>query len=82
MPARRHQLDHAFDRIDAFVAVQGPAFGSDAVLALQEAVGIDDEARAVIRDRVAALAGAGHGTAAGSVLLGVLVGLFAANDAA
>lgn len=73
-------LDEAFDRIDDFLAVQGPSLSMDAVLALNAAVGVDDDARAVIRDRVARLADAGHETAAGSVLLGVLVGLFAATD--
>ena len=80
MTAPRPDLDRAFDRVDDFLAVQGPALDLPAVLALQEAVGVDDASRAVIRDRVAALAGAGHRTAAGSVLLGILVGLFAAED--
>jgi hypothetical protein len=51
----------------------------DAVLRLQEAVGVDTEARAVIGARVSALRDGGHGSAAGAVLLGVLVGLFAAS---
>jgi hypothetical protein len=80
MPAPRPDLEDAFDRIDDFLAVQGPALGRDAVLALQEAVGVDDDSRAVIRARVGALVDAGHGTAAGSVLLGILVGLFAAGE--
>ena len=70
-------LDAAFDRIDDFVAVQGPAISVDAVDLLQEAVGVDDDARAVIRERVAAI---GEASAA-SVLLGVLVGLLAAEAA-
>jgi hypothetical protein len=68
-------LDAAFDRIDDFVAVQGPAISVDAVNLLQEAVGVDADARAVIRERIAALGSA----AGGSVLLGVLVGLLAAE---
>ena len=75
-------LATAFDRIDAFLAVQGPRPAPDAVLALEEAVGVDETSRAVIRARVAALAEAGHGAAAGSVLLGILVGLFAAESLA
>jgi len=78
-PAR---LDAAFDRIDAFLAVQAPAPGVRAVVLLQEAAGIDDAARARIAERIAALERAGHPPAAGSVLLGILVGLFAEADAA
>ena len=68
-------LDAAFDRIDDFVAVQGPAISVDAVDRLQEAVGVSADARAVIRERVAAIGDA----SAGSVLLGVLVGLLAGD---
>jgi hypothetical protein len=82
MPVRQPDLASAFDRIDAFLAVQGPAPGRDAVLALEEAVGVDAVSRAEIRARVAALTEAGHGAAAGSVLLGILVGLFAAETSA
>jgi hypothetical protein len=80
MPARRHQLDEAFDRIDRFLAVQGPRPSLEAVLALQEAVDIDDAARCVVRERLAALAEAGHHAAVGSVVLGIIVGLFAASE--
>ena len=80
MLVRRPDLGSAFDRIDAFLAVQGPSRASDAVLALEEAVGVDAVSRAVIRSRVAALTEAGHGAATGSVLLGILVGLFAAES--
>jgi hypothetical protein len=79
MPPAKHPLDEAFDRIDAFLAVQGPALSMDAVLRLQEAAGVDAQARAVIGARVAALRDGGHGTTAGSLLLGVLVGLFASS---
>jgi hypothetical protein len=79
---RQPNLASAFDRIDAFLAVQGPSPTPDAVLALEEAVGVDDGSRAVIRARVAALAEAGHGAAAGSVLLGILIGLFATEPTA
>jgi hypothetical protein len=71
------RLDKAFDRIDDFVAVQGPAISVEAVDRLQEAVGVDEGARAVIRERIADLGDA----SAGSVLLGVLVGLMAADAA-
>jgi hypothetical protein len=71
------RLDKAFDRIDDFVAVQGPAISVEAVDRLQEAVGVDEGARAVIRGRIADLGDA----SAGSVLLGVLVGLMAADAA-
>jgi hypothetical protein len=81
MPPPHTTLTRAFDRVDDFLAVQGPALHLDAVLALQQAVGVDDDARAVIRERLARLAAAGHGAAGGSVLLGVLVGLFAATEA-
>lgn len=79
MLAQRPDLATAFDRIDAFLAVQGPRPARDAVLALEEAVGLDADSRDVIRARVAALAEAGHGAEAGPVLLGILVGLFAAE---
>jgi hypothetical protein len=75
-------LTSAFDRIDDFLAVQGAAPARDAVLALEEAVRLDDSSRALIRARVAALTQAGHGAAAGSVVLGILVGLFAAEASA
>ncbi|MEA2289989.1 MAG: hypothetical protein QOD55_1986 [Solirubrobacteraceae bacterium] len=78
-PFDRPDLDAAFDRIDDFLAVQGGGITSEAVTLLQQAVGVDAEARATIRDRVAALEDAGHGLAPGSVLLGVLVGLYASS---
>jgi predicted alternative tryptophan synthase beta-subunit len=81
MPARQRQLDEAFDRIDRFLAVQGPSPGMEAVLALEEAVDIDDSARRVIRERIVALAETGHCAAVGSVVLGIIVGLFAAAEA-
>lgn len=73
------RLAAAFDRVDDFLAVQGPGINVDAVTLLQEAVGVDASARAVIGERVAALTDAGHSATAGSVLLGVLVGLSAAE---
>lgn len=73
------RLAAAFDRVDDFLAVQGPGISVDAVTLLQEAVGVDASARAVIGEGIAALADAGHPAAAASVLLGVLVGLSAAE---
>jgi hypothetical protein len=82
MAADHDNLARAFDRLDDFLAVQGPRPRLDAVLALQRAVGIDAGERAVISERVAALTGAADGAAAGPVLLGILVGLFAAGELA
>ena len=79
MPPDPPDLDQAFDRIDAFLAVQGPAVRVEAVLALLQAVGIDARARETVGARVATLVDAGHGAAAASVLLGIVVGLFAAE---
>jgi hypothetical protein len=81
MPADRQHLARAFDRLDDFLAVQGPRPAPDAVLALQLAVGIDGAARAVIRDRVAALGGPGAEGAAAPVLLGILAAPVAADEA-
>ena len=69
-------LTAAFDRIDDFVAVQNVAGGItvEAVELLQRAVGIEARERAVIAQRVDAL-----GAPGGAVLLGVLVGLLAAQ---
>jgi hypothetical protein len=69
-------LTTAFDRIDDFVAVQRAAGGItfEAVELLQRAAGVEAGQRAVIARRVEAL-----GAPAGAVLLGVLVGLLAAQ---
>jgi hypothetical protein len=69
-------IAEAFDRIENFVAVQGTEISVDAVNRLQESVGIDEEARAIFRDRVEALDSRFR---AGQVLLGVIVGLLAAQ---
>lgn len=69
----------AFDRIADFEAVQRGA-GADELLAavtrLQESVGIDDEARVVLRERLAAR---GWSSSTGQVALGLVVGLMAAE---
>jgi hypothetical protein len=69
-------LTAAFDRIDDFVAVQTAAGGitAEAVELLQRAVGVEADQRALIAARVDAL-----GAPGGAVLLGVLVGLLAAE---
>ena len=72
-------IDSAFDRIDAFVAVQaGRPFPEkvEAVKLLQAAVGIDDDGRRALRDRLEVLGQSQH---AGAVLLGLILGLFAAS---
>jgi hypothetical protein len=76
------RLEAAFDRIDDFIAVQlgGPGVMTvGAVELLQESLGVNEAQRAVVRDRVAALSARGHNASAGSVLLGVLVGIFASE---
>ena len=73
-------LARAFDRLDAFVAVQtanGGRITVEAVDLLQEAVGIDVERRSVIAERVPKI---GKDVSAGAVLLGILVGLFAVQE--
>ena len=69
-------LAAAFDRIDDFVAVQRAAGGPtvEAVELLQLAAGVAPEQRAIVADRAAAL-----GVCAETLLLGVVVGLLAAN---
>jgi hypothetical protein len=70
-------LDRAFDRFADFVAVQGERPSSESVKLLQEAFGIDDEARRVLVERLRAdfqddFAGA-------QVLLGLILGVSAAQ---
>ena len=69
-------LEHAFDRLDAFQAVQGDRMTVEAVNLLQEAVGIDDDARRLLLDRLPHLSQQAN---PGAVLLGLLLGLFAAD---
>ena len=74
-------LARAFARIDDFEAVQANVGGQelvDAVVRLQESVGIDDEARALIRERLRERDDASH-RAPGHVLLGIILGLVAAE---
>lgn len=67
----------AFDRIDDFIAVQRAANGGitvDAVELLQCAAGVDDERRVMIAQRAERL-----DAEAAPLLLGVLIGIFAAD---
>lgn len=72
-------LDEAFTRIEDFLAVQtagGSGIELDNVLRLQESVGVDDDTRAVFAQRLSAVQ---PNAPAGAVLLGLLVGLSAAQ---
>lgn len=74
------ELAEAFDRIDDFQAVQhGEDAGEllEAVLRLQEAVGIVEATRELICARLSAVAVAG--APSGHVLLGLILGLMAAQ---
>jgi hypothetical protein len=73
-------LARAFDRIADFQAVQSDASADElfgAAIRLQESVGIADEPRALIAQRLPSIAGSMR--APGHVLLGVIVGLMAAE---
>jgi hypothetical protein len=76
------RIDAAFDRIDDFLAVQTPGLTLEAVLCLWEAVGVDDDARERIAARLRALEATGRCSAAGPLLLGLVVGLFAGTERA
>ena len=74
-------LARAFARIDDFESVQAGVGGQDlidAVVRLQESVGIDDEARALIGERLRERGDASR-RAPGHVLLGIILGLIAAE---
>lgn len=72
-------LSSAFDRLADFVEVQGPHLTPGSVDLLQAAAGITEAERGVIAERVVALERPGTTAHKGAVLLGVLVGLFAAQ---
>jgi hypothetical protein len=73
--ATRFDLEAALDRIDDFRAIHEPGGVSlEAVLCLQEAVGIDEPTRAVIRER---LFHGGEGPERAATLLGLIIGLLA-----
>ncbi len=72
-------LQAAFDRIEDFLAVQSDAdgrIGLEPVLRLQESVGVDDDARSEFARRLREIQ---PGAPAGAVLLGLVVGLSAAQ---
>ncbi len=74
-------LARALARIDDFEAVQSRVSGQDlvdAVAHLQESVGLDDEARARIGEWLGERGSASR-RAPGHLLLGVIVGLMAAE---
>ena len=70
------QLTQAFDRLEDFMAVWSDGIPPDAVERLQESVGIDGDLRAVFARRIESLQPHAH---PGAVLLGVLLGLSAAQ---
>ena len=73
-------LSAAFDRFDDFLDVQGPMkLTPEAVDLLQAAAGLTESERRVIADRVVSLQPPDKSPQMGAVLLGVLVGLFAAQ---
>lgn len=75
-------LTRAFGRIADFQAVQRDASAdelADAVALLQESVGISDVQRGAVREGIERIAGAERAT--GHVLLGVIVGLMAGEEA-
>ena len=72
-------LAEAFDRMGDFIAVQCTAHGAvglEAVILLQESVGIDEEARALFGERLGELS---PGSQPGQVLFGLVLGLIAAR---
>src|SRR4051794_9357627 len=71
-------MSQAFDRLEAFCAVQMAEQGGytpEAVACLLEAAGLGDAERGVISDRMSGLADPPEG----AVLLGMLLGAFAAR---
>jgi len=80
-PEISDDLARAFARIDDFEAVQAGVRGEElaqALARLQESLGVDDEARALIRERLDRR-GELWGGGAGHVLFGIIVGLLAAE---
>lgn len=72
-------LAEAFDRMGDFIAVQCAAagcVGMEAVVLLQESVGIDEESRALFGERLGDISPGAH---PGQVLLGLVLGLIAAQ---
>ncbi|MEO8092935.1 MAG: hypothetical protein ABI726_09545 [bacterium] len=74
-------LARAFDRIDDFQAVQRGRDAEalrEAVECLQKSVGIRDPERSLLVERLDAIRGSGE--ARGHVLLGLILGLIAAEE--
>jgi len=70
-------LEQALDRIDAFRAIHEPGGVTlEAVLCLQESVGIDDATRVLIRKRLFEAEGPADPRA---MVLGLIIGLLAAG---
>ena len=72
-------LAEAFDRMGDFIAVQCAAHGCvgvEAIVLLQESVGIDDRAHVLFDDRLKELS---PGSQGGQVLFGLVLGLLAAQ---
>jgi hypothetical protein len=72
-------LASAFDRLDDFLGVQAQELTPESIALLQAAAGITEAERRVIAERVVALEQPGRPAHRGALLLGVLVGLFAAQ---
>ena len=72
-------LTSAFDRMDDFLKVQGPRITVEAIDLLQHAAGVTDSERRLIAERLIALHPSDQAPPTAAVLLGVLVGLFAAQ---
>jgi hypothetical protein len=72
-------LSSAFDRLDDFLEVQGPRLSPEAVDLLQAAAGVTESERRLIAERLLSLQPPDTPRHAGAALLGVLVGLFAAQ---
>ncbi len=80
MAALETALPRAFERIEDFLAVQrGRDFDElvEAIICLQESVSIDNSARRLIRDRLPRITP--HPDALGGFMLGLIVGLTAAQ---
>jgi hypothetical protein len=73
----RASLDAAFDRFADFLAVQDRRPSVEAVNLVQEALGIDDEARRVLVERLESDFEEDFGAA--QVLLGLILGVSAAQ---
>jgi len=72
-------LSSAFDRFDDFLEVHGARISLDGVELLQQAAGVREPERRLIVERVVGLQPPNKAPQAGAVLLGILVGLFAAQ---